>query len=294
MSVGSYGSRTLSNISFNDVDILYTYSATRQDVGDLQFTPLFNNITNNELKRILGADGLYKLRLPANVFNKLGFYSVLIKPKSFEVEIIDCSFIVQNQDNEIQISKKGIIIPTLQFRTSGSLIGYQVQYFDDNGIKINNLSRIITSSDLVSLASNTNSSSPSSTSYNLDPAGGSFLFLTLTPDELSLISSQQKVDLGKAGQKILLSNTFFDPEIIEIEMVDQTIKTLGYALYGNSTRDLDSGVFSVFDEFGNLYRQYNLFTQKKQFSDGNIDVKSNRTSINLDQTFFNLAQGIGS
>ncbi len=294
MSVGSFGNRQLSSVNYNNVDILYTYSATRQDVGDLQFTPLFNNITNNELRKIIGAGGgLYKLRLPANVFNKLGFYSVLIKPKSFEVEIIDCSFIVQNQDNEIQISKKGIVIPTLQFRQTGSLIGYQVQYFDDNGVQIDNLSRIITSSDLVSLASNTNSSSPASTSYNLDP-NGSFLFLTLTPDELSLLSSQQKVDLGKAGQKILLSNTFFDPEIIEIEMVDQTIKTLGYALYGNSTRDLDSGVFSVFDEFGNLYRQYNLFVAKKAFNDGQIDIKQNRTSINLDQTFFNLAQGIGS
>jgi len=293
MSVGTYGLKNLASVSFNDVDILYTYSPTRQDVGDLQFNPLFSNITNNELRKIIGADGLYKLRLPANVFNRLGFYSVLIKPKSFEIEIVDCSFIVQNQDNEIQISKKGIVIPALQFRQTGSLIGYKIEYFDDNGNKINNLFRIITSSDLVSLASNTNSNSPASTSYNLD-SNGSFLFLTLTPDELSLISNQQKVDLGKAGQKILLSNTFFDPEIIEIEMVDQTIKTLSWGIYGNSTRDLDSGVFSIFDEFGNLYKQYNLYTQKKQFSDGSIDIKEQRTSINLDQTFFNLAQGIGS
>lgn len=293
MAVGFYGSRKGADADFNDCDILYAFSASRDEVGDLQFTPLFNNVTNNEIRKIFGADGLYKLRLPANVFNRLGFYSVLIKPKSFEIDIIDCSFIAQTQDDDIQVSKKGIVIPALQFRQSGSLIGYQIEYFDDNGIKVKNLHRIITSSDLVSLAPSSSNNNPSSTSYNLDP-NGSFLFLTLTPDELSLISNQQKVDLGKAGQKILISNTFFDPEIIEIEMVDQTIKTLSYALYGNSTRDLETGVFSVFDEFGSLYRQYNLATRKKRFSFGQVDYKENRSSINLDQTFFNLSQGIGS
>jgi len=293
MAVGFYGSKKGSDVDFNDCDILYAYSPSRNEVGDLQFSPLFNNVTNSEIRKIFGADGLFKLRLPANIFNKLGFYSVLVKPKSFEINIVDCSFIVQTQDDDIQVSKKGIIIPSLQFRQTGSLIGYQLEYFDDNGVKVKNLHRIITSSDLVSLAPSSSSNNPSSTSYNLDP-NGSFLFLTLTPDELGLISNQQKVDLGKAGQKILLSNTFFDPELIEIEMVDQTIKTLSYALYGNSTRDLENGVFSVFDEFGSLYRQYNLFTQKKRFSNGNVDVKENRTSINLDQSFFNLSQGIGS
>jgi len=293
MAVGFYGSKKGSDVDFNDCDILYAYSPSRNEVGDLQFSPLYNNVTNNEIRKVFGADGLYKLRLPANVFNKLGFYSVLVKPKSFEIEIIDCSFIVQAQDNDIQVSKKGIVIPALQFRQSGSLIGYQVEYFDNNGLKVKNLHRIITSSDLVSLSPSTSSNNPSSTSYNLDP-NGSFVFLTLTPDELSIISNQQKVDLGKAGQKILISNTFFDPEIIEIEMVDQTIKTLSYALYGNSTRDLETGVFSVFDEFGSLYRQYNLATVKKRFTNGQVDFKSLRTNIALDQTFFNLSQGIGS
>mgnify|MGYP001614704588 CR=1 FL=1 len=47
------------------------------------------------------------------------------------------------------------------------------------------------------------------TSYVLDQ-NGTQLFLTLTPDEESLISNTgaQKIDLGKAGQKINISNTF--------------------------------------------------------------------------------------
>lgn len=291
MAVGIYGSKRLADADFNDFDILYAYNPDNQSLGDVELKPLYNNISNNEIRKILGADGFYKLRLPASIFNKLGFYTVVIQPKKFETQIVDCSFIVSAQDDGIQVSKKGIIIPALQFRQTGALIGYQVEYFNDSGEKIKNLHRIITSSDLVSISPSNSSNKVGSTTYNLDPNGNQ-LFLTLTPDELSLISSQQKVDLGKAGQKILISNTFFDPEVIEIEMVDQTIKTLSYALYGNNTRDLGSGVYSIFDEFGNLYRQYNLMERKNTFTQASIEIKELRTNINLDQNFFNISQGI--
>ena len=291
MAVGFYGSKKLADADFNDFDVLYAYNPDNQSLGDLELKPLYNNISNNEIRKIFGADGFYKLRLPAAIFNKIGFYTIVIQPKKFEVEIVDCSFIVSQADDDIQISKKGIVIPALQFRQTGALIGYQVEYFDDSGNKIKNLHRIITSSDLVSVAPSNNTNNAGSTNYNLDDSG-SQLFLTLTPDELSLISDQQKVDLGKAGQKILISNTFFDPEVIEIEMVDQTIKTLSYALYGNNTRDLGNGVYSIFDEFGNLYKQYNLLERKNTFTNATIEVKELRTNINLDQNFFNISQGV--
>jgi len=291
MAVGIYGSKRLSDCDFNDVDIFYAYSPGRESLGDTQFVPLFNSVTNNEFRKLLGADGGYKLRLPASVFNKLGFYMVLIEPKSFEVSIADCSYVVTNTDQELQISKKGIVIPKLQFQSTGSLIGYKVEYFDDNGIKIKNFHRIITSSDLVSLSSNSSSSNPSATSYFLDN-NGTQLFLTLTPDEVSLITSEQKPDLGKGGQKILISNTFFDPHMMEIEMVDQNIKTLSYGIFGNAVRDLSNGVFSIFDENNNMYKQYNLLTRKSQFNQANLDVKEERTNVNLNSNFFNVSQGL--
>ena len=291
MAVGIFGSKKLSDCDFNDVDIFYAYSPDRESLGDTQFVPLFNSITNNEFRKMLGADGGYKLRLPASVFNTLGFYVILIKPKSFETTIVDCSYVVTSTDQEIQISKKGIVIPKLQFQSNGSLVGYSIEYFDDNGIKIKNFHRIITSSDLVSLSSNSSSSNPSSTSYSLDP-NGTQLFLTLTPDENSLITNEQKPDLGHAGQKIIVSNTFFDPVMMEIEMVDQNIKTLSYGVFGNAVRDFSNGVFSIFDENGNLYKQYNLLTTKSQFNNANLDIKEERTNINLNQNYFNISQGI--
>lgn len=291
MAVGTYGTVKLSDADFNDLDVLYAYSPNRESLGDIQFFPLYNSVTNNEFRKLIGADGGYKLRLPASVFNKLGFYMILIRPKTFQTTIVDCSYVVTNSDTEIQISKKGIVIPKLQFQSTGSLVGYQMEYFDNNGAKIKNFHRIITSSDLVSINPSNNTTSASSTVYALDPNGNQ-IFVTLTPDEASLITSQASTSLGKSGQNILLSNTFFDPVMIEVEMVDQNIKTLSYALYGQSTRDLETGVYSIFDEQGNLYRQYNLLTRKKAFTDGRIDVKEERTSINRTQTFFNLSQGI--
>lgn len=290
MAVGTYGTVKNADCDFNDLDVLYAYSPDRESLGDTQFQPLFNSVTNNEFRKMLGGDGGYKLRLPANIFNKLGFYLIQIRPKTFQTEIVDCSFVITNNDQEIQISKKGIVIPKLQYQSTGSLIGYQIEYFDDNGNKIKNFHRIITSSDLVSVNPNNNTTTASSTTYVLDPNGNQ-IFITLTPDEASLITNTVSSDLGKSGQKILLSNTFFDPVMVEVEMVDQSIKTLSYALYGQSTRDLETGVYSIFDENGNLYKQYTLLTNKKQFTDGNIDVKQERSSIDTSQTFFNLSQG---
>jgi len=290
MAVGIYGTKKLADVDYNDVDVLYAYSPNRETVTDNQLRPLFSTISNSDFAKMFGADGAYKLKLPAAVFNQLGFYVVLIKPKTFETNIIDCSFIVTETSEEIQISRKGIVIPKLQFQGTGSLIGYQVEYFDDNGIKIKNFHKIITGSDPVSPAQNPSvPSQNSTTSYSLSDNGAS-LFLTLTPDEVSLVSNTARADLGKAGQKILISNTFFDPVMLEIEMVDQTVKTLSYGIFGNSTRDMESGLFSIFDENNNLYKQYNLLTRKKVFSNGNVDYKEQRTIVNYNQSFNSLSQ----
>lgn len=284
MAVGIYGTKKLASIDFNDVDILYAYSPSREVVGDLQFQPMYGSITENELRKLAGVDGAYKLRLPATIFNRLGFYTIILKPKTFQTQIVDCSIIVTNTDTEIQTSDKGIVIPKLNFQDTGSLIGYRVEYIDENGIKIKNFHRIITSSDLVSVSVNSQNNQPNNTTYNLD-SNGTNLFLTVSPDENSRISNQQQPDLGSAGQQILISNTFFDPVMIEVEMVDQNIKTLGRILTGNSIRDNLTGRLSYFDEQGNLWKQYLMTTRKNQFQTGEIDVKQEISDIDFNQTF---------
>ncbi len=293
MSIGIFGTKKLADITVDDVDILYAYNSSRESLGDTTFKPLFPTITDADLKKMLGADGVYKLRLPADKFNQLGFYSILIKPKTIETIIQDCSFVVSSDNNDIKISKKGIVIPSAQFQKAGSIIGFQIEYFDKNDVKIKNLHRIVTSSELVSVSTNNNTINQGANAYTLDP-GGTNLFLTVTPDEPSLISNSTTIDIGQKGQKILISNTFFDPISIEVEMTDMTIKTLGIGIFGNSTRDLETSILSYFDDQNRIYRQYNLYTNKKKFSNGNIDIREQRSIINLNQDFNSVSQGLAT
>lgn len=290
MAIGIFGTKKLADVNVDDVDILYAFSPNRETMGDVEMAPLYTNLTSLDFKKMIGTDGIYKLRLPASTFKELGFYTIQIKPKAFETTIMDCSYVVTNDNNSIQISKRGIVIPTLQFLRTSSLVGYQIEYFDSNDVKIKNLSRIVTSSDLVSISPNNNSIAQGSVTYVLDPSGNN-LFLTVTPDEGGLISRNQTVDIGIRGQRILISNTYFDPITIEVEMVEHTLNTIAVALYGNSTRDLETGILTYFDSNNRIYRQYNLYTQKKIFTNGNIDVREERTIINTNQTINDALNG---
>ena len=293
MSIGIFGTKKLADVTIDDVDILYAFNASKEVIGDTAFQPLFPSITDADLKKMLGADGVYKLRLPADKFNQLGFYTVLIKPKTIETVIQDCSYVVSSDNNDVKLTKKGIVIPAAQFQKTSSIIGYQIEYFDKNDVKIKNLHRIVTSSDLVSISTNNNTINQGASAYVIDP-NGTNLFLTVTPDEPSIISSSSSVDIGQKGQRILVSNTYFDPITIEVEMTDMTIKTLGYGIFGNSTRDLEKSILSYFDDQNRIYRQYNLYTTKKKFSDGNIDIREQRSIINLNQDFASVSQGLST
>ena len=291
MSIGIFGTKKLADVTVSDVDILYAFSPSRELLGDTSFQPLFPTITDADLKKMLGADGIYKLRLPADKFNQLGFYSILIKPKTIQTVIQDCSYIVSSDNNNISISKKGIVIPASQFQSAGSIVGFQIEYFDANNVKIKNLHRIITSSDLVSISANNNTINQGASSYTLDP-GGTTLFLTVTPDEPSLVSSNSPVNIGQRGQTILISNTYFDPIALEVETTDMTLKTLGYGIFGNSTRNLENSVLSFFDDQNRIYRQYNLFSQKLAFGSGSIDIREQRSIISPNSTFSDISQGL--
>jgi len=284
MSLGTFGSKRLANVNSNDVDILYTFSPSKEEVGNLVLKPLYNSMSPADFQKMFGADGIYKLRLPASVFKELGFYTVLVVPKSFETQILDCSFVVSTIANQVEVSRRGIVIPNLRINGGNNLIGYQVEYFDSNGQKIRNFFKIITSSDLVSPATNTNNVNPGSRTYVLDPNGTS-LFLTVTPDEDSSIGGNQAANIGNQGQTISISNTFFDPLIIEVEMTDQNFKTLSYGIFGESTRDLETGIYTIFDEDGKIYKQYNLGQKKKLTSNGIVDFRQIRDNINLNLTF---------
>src|ERR1035437_1755325 len=108
MAVGIYGNKTLASVDFNDLDILYSFAQDRNSLPT-QLVPLFNSVTSNEFKNIIGSSGIYSLRLPASVFNQLGFYTVLIQPKQFITTLQSCSYVISSTDQELSISKRGVV-----------------------------------------------------------------------------------------------------------------------------------------------------------------------------------------
>jgi hypothetical protein len=155
MAVGTYGTIRPADVSPEDIEIILNYTPSR-DLTDnfvlkkLDATniirPYFNNgqTGGNSNIEILG--GLYNLRLPATEFNQLGIYTLYIRPAQIRTVITDCGVL------SALPNVKGIVVDLnnvpQQFVNkfvSQGLVGFRVEYLNDDGTKIPNFFRIITS-----------------------------------------------------------------------------------------------------------------------------------------------------
>ena len=142
---------------------------------------------------------------------------------------------------------------------------------------------------MVSPAKNTNINQ-SNASYVLD-SNGSYLFLTLSPDELTLIIPGQQ-QLGNAGTSIILSNTAVNPTMLEVELTDVSLQTLA-AVTGSyyATNNTSTGTYSVYNQDGSIFASYSLYQSKDQITQGIIENKQIKT-VNLSENFLNMSQGL--
>ena len=72
-------------------------------------------------------------------------------------------------------------------------------------------------------------------------------------------------------------------------MAEHDIDTLAIALYGNQTKSIEDGVYTLYDRDLNIYKQYNLYEIRDEFNNllyevrqdrgGNIDFSKNFTNI---------------
>jgi hypothetical protein len=85
--------------------------------------------------------------------------------------------------------------------------------------------------------------------------------------------------IGEPGQTIILTNTFFNPTTVEIEMVEHDASTLAHALYGDQTKAIAPGIYTIYDKDKNIYKQYNLYEIKDQFNETLYEVREERTSV---------------
>lgn len=293
MAIGVYGTIRAADVSVDDIDIYYSYTPNRESIGGniikLNASQLlsYNYLPNDE--QIVGneniLEGLYNLRLPATVFSQLGIYTVYIKPKTVTTAIIDCSVLSSLP------SVKGIVLDMNQLpeglRANNSLQGYRIEYVDQtSGLKVRNLVRyVVTSNKVVPVSENVGNTSQKAIRYRFDDSG-TLIFVQLTPSSSSDVKPNATLFIGNPDQTILISNTFFSPLVLEINMVQNTIDTLTNFVAGEQVKDVNNGVLSYYDENRVITRQFNIYEIKDNVNDVPLyEVKELRSNIDESQSF---------
>ena len=294
MATGNYGTVRPADVSVDDVEIFYTYTPSRDLIVDVELIPLdpaqvlIPAADPNNTTEIFG--GLYTLKLPTNEFGALGFYNIIIRPKQIRTTIQDCGVLVDNQDVKGLVFDINQIPLELQNRfENGNLVGYRVEYLNENlntgQDKIQNLFRIITSNNRALPIAQNQGNSNSSVAYSFNDNSTS-TFCTLSPTSAPSIKPNATPFIGNPQQNVIITNTFFDPVMIEIEMVQFDDETLAYALFSNQTKSLEDGIYTIYN-FGNqIYRQYNLYEVKDQFTGKPLfEVREQRFTIDPTKDF---------
>jgi hypothetical protein len=274
MATGNYGTIRPADVSVEDVEIFYSYTPSRESITSVELTSLdpaqvLIPATNpNNITEIFG--GLYTLKLPTSVFGTKGYYTIIIRPKQIRVTIQDCAVLIDNQDVKGIVFDINQIPLELQNRfENGNLVGYRVEYIkEQTGTgqdKIQNLFRLITSNNRALPITQNQGNSNASQAYTFNDNSTS-VFCTVTPASAPSFKPNATPFIGNPQQEVIITNTFFNPVMMEIEMVEFDEETLAYALFSNQTKSLEDGIYTIYN-FGNeIYRQYNLYEVKDQFS----------------------------
>ena len=274
MATGNYGTIRPADVSVDDVEILYSYTPNRELITSVELLSLdpaevlIPVTTPNNTNEILG--GLYTLKLPTSVFGSKGFYSIIIRPKEIRTTIQDCGVLIDNQDVKGLAFDMNQIPTELQSRfENGNLVGYRIEYLKEvtgtGQDKIQNLFRIITSNNRALPITQNQGNDNASQAYTFND-NSTTVFCTLTPSSAPSIKPNAVPFIGNPLQGVIITNTFFNPVMLEIEMVEYDDESLAYALYSNQTKSLDDGIYTIYN-FGNqIYKQYNLFEVKDQFT----------------------------
>jgi di/tripeptidase len=78
---------------------------------------------------------------------------------------------------------------------------------------------------------------------------------------------------------------------MEIEMVEHDVSTLAIALFGNQTKSLNDGIYTLYDSQNNIYKQYNLYEIRDQYNELLYEVREDRNNnIDFSKNFSNITQ----
>ena len=300
MAIGSYGTIRPSDVTPQDVDIIMAYTPTRDVTDNYTLTslnaqsilkPYFNNSETGGNAGVEVLGGLYNLTLPAEQFNALGIYTLYLRPAQIRTVITDCGVL------SALPNVKGIVVDLtnvpVQYQNKfvpQGLVGFRVEYLNPDGSKIPNFFRVITSSFFCEpVVTNEVNTTQKSVRYRYVDGSANLLFCTLSPSSSPTNKPNATPFIGQPNQSIIISNTFFNPISIEIEMVEYDISSLAIALYGNQTKSIDDGIYTIYDAQNNIYRQYNLYEIRDQFNALLYEVRQSRgTNIDFSKNFTNI------
>jgi hypothetical protein len=301
MAIGSYGTIRPSDVSPADVEIIMNYTPTRDVTDQFLLTkldaqtilrPYFANTETGGNAGVEVLGGLYNLTLPASQFNAIGIYTLYLRPAQIRTVITDCGVL------SALPNVKGLVIDVTnvpaqyqnKFVAQG-LIGFRVEYLNADGSKIPNFFRVITSSFYCQpVVTNEVNTSQKSVRYRYVDGASNLLFLTLSPSSSPTNKPNATPYIGQPDQDIIISNTFFNPVTLEIQMAEYDIDSLAIALYGNQTKSVDDGIYTIYDSQNNIYRQYNLYEIRDQFNALLYEVRQNRNdNIDFSKNFTNIS-----
>ena len=113
-------------------------------------------------------------------------------------------------------------------------------------------------------------------SYSFNNAG-TLSFLTVTPNTSPSYNANMNPFIGSVNQYIVLTNTKFNPIMLDLEITDHNADTISNMLEGSQIRNLDNGLITTFDKNGKIYHQSSLYSVKDEYTNKPMfEVKVNR------------------
>jgi hypothetical protein len=70
-------------------------------------------------------------------------------------------------------------------------------------------------------------------------------------------------------------------------MVEHDASTLAHALYGNQSKAINSGIYTIYDKNNNnqIYKQFNLYEIKDEFNETLYEVREERNEVDESLNF---------
>jgi hypothetical protein len=299
MANGTYGITRPADVTPDDVEIFYTFAASRDKIAN-NLTKITNtndvlikaNNPNRTDSGITGFEmfgGMYTLKLPTSIFSTKGIYTIIIKPVEIRTKIVDVGVLSAFPDIRGLLFDMATIPTNFvnRFENNG-LIGYRIEYLDPaaTDAKINNIFRVITSNNRAEpVNQNLTNTNQKAIRYRFND-NATLTFCTMSPNSASNVVPNTFPFIGQPNQNVIITNTFFNPIMIEIEMVEHDVETLAYALFGNQSKSLEDGIYTIYNFSNQIYKQYDLYEIKDSMTGKPLfEIREQRNNVDFSKNF---------